>query len=154
MLPSKLNAVVGLVIKQAPQYEFQLLTTYIQHFHLLRFWYICMFYLLLEGWPNISGNLVFSLSVYVIKLWVNVSRLTVKFFYLLASDLLEAVVCWFIGVKFLQIISRHLNFLFSCRSSQATLTPVTWLNMIWIVQLPHILFALSRWNGTTNHACV
>lgn len=60
MLPSELmNAVVGLAIRQALEYEFQLLTTYIPVFHLLRFWFICMFYLLLEGWPNISGNLVF-----------------------------------------------------------------------------------------------
>ena len=49
MLPSELNAVVGLAIRQALEYEFQLLTTYIPVFHLLRFWFICMFYLLLEG---------------------------------------------------------------------------------------------------------
>ena len=37
MLPSELNAVVGLAIRQALEYEFQLLSTYIQVFHLLRF---------------------------------------------------------------------------------------------------------------------
>lgn len=76
MLPSELNAAVGLAIKQALEYEFQLLTNYIQLFHLLRFWFICMFCLLLEGWPNRSENLGFCLSVYVyMKLCVCVSGL-------------------------------------------------------------------------------
>ena len=63
MLPSELNAVVGLAIRQALEYEFQLLTTYIPVFHVLRSWFICMFYLLLVGWPNRSGNLVYMYVV-------------------------------------------------------------------------------------------
>ena len=31
----------------------------------------------------------------------------------------------YVSVKFPQIVSTHINFLFPCRSSQATLTPVT-----------------------------